>query len=182
MKLLFLGLPGSGKTTQTNRLLKDIELPVVSLGAELRRMAEENSDFGKELKKAVESGDLVSDKVASQVVERKLGEEQPERFIIDGYPRTLEQLVYFDPKFDLVFYLNIPEDLAYVRLIKRGRIDDKPEIIKHRFEIQKKELEKLVDFYQKQGILINIDNKQDIEEVHEHIMKELRAWIEQKNS
>lgn len=182
MKLLFLGLPGSGKTTQTNRLLRDIDLPVISLGAELRRMAEEDSSFGRTLKKAVEGGDLVSDEIVAKVVERKLDELESLRFIIDGYPRSLEQLVYFDPQFDLVFYLNVPEKLAYQRLLKRGRVDDKPEIIKHRFEIQKAEINKLAEYYKNIGILVNIDDKQDIEEVHKHIMKELEAWSERQTS
>ncbi len=182
MRILFLGLPGSGKTTQTNRLLKDIKLPVVSVGAELRKMAEENNEFGKSLKKAVENGDLVSEEIVAKVVEKKLEELNSEKFIVDGYPRTLEQLSYFDPKFDLVFYLNVPKKLAYSRLINRGRMDDKPEIIKHRFEIQKDEMSKLMKYYKQQEILISIDNKQDIEEVHANIKKELDKWSERQNS
>lgn len=166
MKILIMGLPGSGKTTQSKILANSLNLCFIKTGEILRELSKQDGEVAKGLKEAMEKGELVDNKVAADVVrDRVLEMDCQNGFIMDGYPRSLDQLQYFDPKFDKVFYLKISPEQSEKRLLQRGRQDDSPEIIDKRIRVQNEKLNPLLDYFSNNSDLIEIDGEQDIEKV-----------------
>lgn len=175
MKILLIGPQGSGKSTQAELLAKDLELPKITLGDIFRQLSSEDSQEGSRIRQILTEGKLVDDQTAARVVKTKLDQEDYKNgFVIDGYPRTVEQTQIFDPKFDKVIYLNVPEDVVLDRLLKRGRMDDTEELIRQRLNLYYQQTETLLDYYRKQGILIEIDGMGSIEEVKSRIREKLQ--------
>lgn len=174
MKILLTGYPGSGKTTQARILASKMGVPLISMGATLRSLALGDSKEAKKIKKAVENGDFVDDKLVSEIIQKRVTQSDCWRgYIMDGYPRSFSQFKFFDPHFDRVFYLVTPDEEVVDRLLKRQREDDTEELIKKRLEIQKNALEDLLFFFKKIHILTEIDGSQSVEKVHEDIRQAL---------
>lgn len=170
MRILILGLPGSGKTVQAKKISEILGFCFVKTGEILRDLAKTNSSTGQKIKQKLEIGELVDNGIVSHVVSERLQKPDcQEGVVIDGYPRSFSQLNSFDPRYDKVIYLEIPESLARYRLLKRGREDDTKEIIEKRLTVQKKELSKLLDYYKKLNNLYVIDGTKKIDEVFEQI-------------
>lgn len=173
MRILFIGSQGCGKSTQAKLLSKSLKIPLISTGEIFRQMADAN----EMIRKILDEGRLMADKTTSDIVKDRLQEKDCQNgFIIDGYPRNLEQLRLEDPKFDLVFYLDLPKEQVVARLVKRGREDDTPESIRVRLELYYKQTKPLLDYYSKLGILREIDGEGDIDKVYSRI----RAALETK--
>lgn len=174
MRILVAGLPGSGKTTQARILASELGVHLIEMGATLRTLAIENSDIGEKLRQALENGDFVEDNLVSDIIKRRvLSIENKKGFVMDGYPRALSQLKLYDPQFDKVFYLEIPDEMARDRLLKREREDDLPHIIDNRLKIQKQALEELLAYFREEGVLTVINGDQPIEKVHIDIRENL---------
>ncbi|MBI2021561.1 nucleoside monophosphate kinase [Candidatus Daviesbacteria bacterium] len=174
MKILILGLPGSGKTTQAKKIAEDLKICFINFGQILREMIAADGPLGKKIKEKVEKGFLVEDELVAQIIKDRL--KQPDcqyGFVIDGYPRSLAQIHLFDPKFDYVIHLNVSEEKATKRMLSRGRLDDKDRIIATRFKAQKRRIVMLLNYYISINKLIEIDGEQSIEEVHRQIKKSL---------
>ena len=126
----------------------------------------------------MESGGLVSDEVVLSIVkERILKNDSKNGFILDGFPRTINQaekldlLLSLNQKIDCVLRIKVDEEEIIKRLIDRGREDDKPEIIKNRFKSYNSLTQPLIPFYEERKILSNINGMQEIEKVFEDIKK-----------
>jgi len=127
MKLVLLGPPGSGKGTQAKRLAEKYGLPHVSSGDILRVSLREEGYLDRETREIVRSGRLVPDRIAVEIVKKRLGEEDCGKgFILDGFPRTLPQAEslngFFqesDRAIDRVLYLELSEEEAVKRLSGR---------------------------------------------------------------
>lgn len=174
-KILFLGPQGSGKSTQAKLLAGFFKIPVISTGDIFRKLMQQQRDaLGQMVKKTLEEGRLVDDQTTCTIVRRRLQQPDCERgFILDGYPRTLEQVKIFDPRFDAVFYLDLPEEVAIKRLFRRGREDDTSEIIKMRLDLYYRETQPLLDYYRKLGILKEIKAEGSIESIQSQIQSKL---------
>lgn len=118
-KILFLGPAGSGKGTQSTRLAKKYNLAHISTGDLIRSEIKSGSDLGNKVKSIVEAGQLVSDDIVNEIVKNNVSNLSG--FILDGYPRTLDQAKFFDSfaKFDSVFDLEVPNELLFDRLSGR---------------------------------------------------------------
>jgi adenylate kinase len=118
-KILFLGPAGSGKGTQSTRLAQKYNLAHISTGDLIRAEIKSGSDLGNKVKSIVEAGQLVSDDIVNEIVKNNVS--NLEGYILDGYPRTLEQAQFFDTvaKFDFVFDLDVPRELLNERLSGR---------------------------------------------------------------
>lgn len=174
MKILLIGPQGSGKSTQAGLLARFLGLPKITVGDIFRSIAKQDSEEGKRIRQIQEEGRLVDDHTASEMVKKKLGESIYDNgFIMDGYPRTVEQMQLFDPGFDKVFYLDVPEEEVIKRLMARGREDDTAEPIKTRLDLYYKETQPLLDCYQKQGKLSNIEGTGNIDSIQEEIRKQV---------
>jgi adenylate kinase len=175
MKILVAGLPGSGKTTQAKRIAEKLDIPFITTGDALRDLAMQDSELGKKVKAAVESGQLVDDEIVSQVIQEKVNQPESQKgFVMDGYPRTVQQLSLFDPEFDKIFYLNVSPTVAEKRLLTRGRIDDKSEVIGNRFKAQLEKLAEVVNNYRAHVGFKDIDGEKPIDVISQEIMENLK--------
>lgn len=176
MKILFIGSQGSGKSTQAELLEQFLGIPRISTGDIFRKIIQEDSDEGKRIKQILDSGQLVDDATTAEIVRKRISEETFKNgFIMDGYPRTLEQINIFDPGFDKVLYLKLPDEEAVRRLLVRGREDDTEESIAQRLRLYHEQTDPILGYYGKQGLLIEIDGLGSIEEIQQRIREQLNG-------
>ena len=92
MKIILLGAPGSGKGTQAENLMRDYGCPQISTGVFLRKAVAEKTEIGKKVEEIMARGDLVSDKIVLDLIQRSLEQIDDQRgFLLDGYPRNINQ-------------------------------------------------------------------------------------------
>lgn len=170
MKILVTGKAGSGKTTQAKILAEKLNICFFGVGDIFRKKSLEETQIGKTLKKDLEEGILIDNKVASELIKEEVQNSScPFGFILDGYPRDLDQLQYFDPQFDKVIVVEISDKTLIERLIERGRFDDTKEVINKRLEIFQTETLAVINHYQNLGIVLKIDGEKSEEEVSKEI-------------
>jgi len=196
LKIILLGPPGSGKGTVSERLEKVFNLLHVSAGELLREEVSKETTIGKEIKKYIEQGHLVPNQFVVEMI--KLDVAEKEDYILDGFPRTVEQAESInDLAIDLVIYLDVPEDIVIERLSLRrmdpetGKIyhlkfipppediknrlvqrkDDQEEVIKDRFKVYHQETEPLIEYYSNKKLLKRIDGSLPPEEVYQEVKK-----------
>lgn len=174
MRILITGKAGSGKTTQAKFLAQKLNLCFIGAGEIFRKKSLLNDEIGKSLKKDLAEGNLIDNKIASQLVKEEIKQNDcATGFVIDGYPRDIEQLQYFDPKFNKVIVLEVSEEVLIKRLLGRGRFDDTEEAIKERLKIFQDETLKVIDYYIKLGIVLKVNGEKSMEEISLEIEKKL---------
>lgn len=180
------GLPACGKTTQAEKLTKEFGMVQFGMGDRLRSEIESGSELGKKAKTYVDQGILIPDDLMAEVIKNVGAKAKADGIIFDGFPRITVQAEMLDKiaeefktPVEAFFYIKIGAEEVQKRISIRaeigGREDDKnPEVIKNRIGVFLKESEPLMDYYRKQGKLIEIDGEQKIEEVFEEIKKHLK--------
>ncbi len=172
MKILLIGPQGSGKSTQADFLSQYLGVPKISTGDIFRKLSEQDSKDAKKVKEILLAGKLVDDEITAEIVKNKLQESDVQNgFIMDGYPRTVEQLKIFNPDFSKVIYLNVPKEEVVKRLLLRGRADDTEELISKRLELYYLQTQPLLDYYQEQGKLVEISGMGDVNQIQDEIKK-----------
>ena len=170
MKILLIGPQGSGKSTQADLIADYLKVPKITVGDIFRKIAQGENDLGKRIGEILKEGQLVDDLTTSQIVKKRLEESDCQNgFILDGYPRTLEQAEIFDPGFDKVIYLKLDRAKVLERLLKRGREDDTGQLIKTRLDLYYNQTQPLLDYYKNLGKLVEIDGAGSIAEVWERL-------------
>ena len=177
--ILFLGAPGAGKGTQAEILSQSNSYMHLSTGELLRKEIELNSTLGKKVKDIINKGELVSDELVLKIVKQNLDQDN-KGWILDGYPRNLSQanslnqvLIEINQPLDVVFYLDIPEEVLIKRLLLRGRKDDTEETIRTRVNIYKKTTEPLVQYFKDLSLLEYIDADRDLKTVSSDIKQKM---------
>jgi adenylate kinase len=177
MRLLIMGPPGAGKGTQARRVSEHYGIPAISTGDMFRAMKTSVTPLARELRAIMESGGLVSDEITNAIVAERL--TQPDcaaGFLLDGYPRTLQQVQALEDflattgqSLDAVISLQADVDEVVDRLLKRaeieGREDDTADTIRRRQLIFAQETEPLLEVYRSRGLLVEVDGLGAIEEV-----------------
>jgi adenylate kinase len=183
LRIILFGPPGCGKGTQAVFISESLSIPHLSTGDMLRSAVSSGSEVGLKAKEIMESGGLVSDEIVLSIVKERISKNDSKKgFILDGFPRTINQAEKLDlllnasQKIDCVLRIKVDEEEIINRLIDRGRDDDKPEIIKNRFKTYNSETQPLIPFYEKRKILFNIDGMQEIEKVSADIKKVLGVF------
>lgn len=171
-RIFFIGVPGSGKGTQAKPLSEFLGIPYVGTGEMLRAKTAENTEEDLRIKNFLDQGQLVPDEEMAQMVEERLNQIDCQNgFVLDGYPRTLNQIKLFDPKFTEVFYLQLPDEEALKRIQGRGREDDTLEGVAERIRLFHQETEPIVDYYRKQDILQVVDGRPAVEVIQKNIRR-----------
>lgn len=175
MKIIIVGCPGSGKSTQAELLAKRINIPHLSTGVICRKIAEENTDFGRKIKAIVDQGGLVDDADMMIILKETLSRSENQNgFVAEGFPRRLYQAQNLPVPIDLVIYLSLTDEEATRRILKRGeRADDTAETVKKRLTLFHNETEPILNHYRQKGILLEIDGSPSIEEIHQNILTRL---------
>ena len=122
MKLLFLGPPGAGKGTQAQIAAKELKISHISTGDMLRKEIKEQTDLGKAAKDYINRGQLVPDSVIIDMVKKRLEEPDCKNgFILDGFPRTLDQAIALDAVVKLDHCINfiIDDSIIFHRICGR---------------------------------------------------------------
>lgn len=178
MKLILIGIQGSGKSTQGNILSEKFGIPYLSSGHIFRRMSEEKSQWGRYVKETLNAGFLIPDEKAIPIIEEYLGKpEYKNGYILDGFPRTTKQAEDFTNGVEKVIYLKVSDKEALWRLsgrIEEGvREDNTLQAIRQRIQLFHDVTMPVLDYYRKQGRLLEVDGEKKIEEVTSHILSGL---------
>lgn len=186
-RLLIVGAPGSGKGTQAKRIGEAFGIPDISTGDIFRFHIKNETELGLRVKAIVAAGDYVPDSLTNEIVEARLAEpDAANGFLLDGYPRTIDQVHYLDAllekkgqPLEAVIRLVADQEEIIARLSKRaveqGRADDTEEAIRHRQEVYTRETAPLVEVFRERGLLIDVDGLGDIDVVGDRIWAALLA-------
>ena len=178
MKIILVGIQGSGKSTQGNLLSSELKIPYLSTGHIFRNLAREHTPLGRYIKEVMNAGYLIPDKKTLQIVSDYLRRPEYQKgYILDGFPRTVPQAKSFKNGVDKVVYLKVSDKEALWRLSYRNgemREDETLLAIRKRIESFHKFTEPVLDFYRKKGILVEIDGEQKIEEIYKEILKKIK--------
>jgi adenylate kinase len=187
MKIVFLGPPGAGKGTQSERLVRKHGLAQLSTGDMLRAAVKAETPIGLRAKAVMEAGELVSDDIVIGIVSNRI--EEPDcagGFILDGFPRTVAQAEALDGMLrekgmtlDAVIELKVDEDRLLARIENRVRQaeaagqpvrkDDNPASFKQRLDAYREQTAPVSAYYERTGRLQTVDGMQSIGEVSEAI-------------
>lgn len=158
MRVVLLGPPGAGKGTQAGRLAEKLGIPQISTGELFRRNIEDGTKLGLEAKRYLDAGDLVPSDLTNQLVDDRLDDaDAANGFILDGYPRSLEQakalhemLGRRGTDIDAVLEFRVSQEELFQRLKGRGRADDTDDVILNRMNVYRDETAPLLEYYSDQ--------------------------------
>ena len=179
MRLVLLGPPGAGKGTQAAILSEKLGVPHISTGDLFRANIGEGTPLGLEAKSYIDAGKLVPTDVTARMVEARLDEDDAkDGFLLDGFPRTVEQaeiladlLDKHGHSLDGVLNFVVDEDVVVERMLARGRADDNEETIRTRLGVYRDETSPLIDHYG--DAIISIDAVGDVDEINSRAMQAL---------
>lgn len=186
-RLIIVGPPGAGKGTQAGRIADAFGVPAISTGDIFRKNVAEGTPLGIEAKKLMDAGEYVPDELTNELVKSRLAESDAEHgFLLDGYPRTLNQVAYLDAllteqgnQLDAVVQLVADQDELVGRLLKRaedqGRSDDNEETIRRRQEVYVEQTAPIVGAYAERGLVLDVDGLGGIDEVGDRIQSALAS-------
>jgi adenylate kinase len=155
VRVVLLGPPGAGKGTQAQKLAEKLGIPQISTGELFRRNIESGTKLGLEAKRYLDAGDLVPSDLTNALVDDRLDEpDTAAGFILDGYPRSLEQakalhdmLERRQTKIDAVLEFRVSQEELLERLKGRGRADDTDDVILNRMKVYRDETAPLLEYY-----------------------------------
>ncbi len=178
MKIILLGAPGSGKGTLAKKISKDFDIPQISTGDLFRAIVKEDSELASKVREIMQSGGLVPDEVTIEIVKERIAKDDCKKgFILDGFPRTVNQAKALEgiSQIDTVILVDLANEIIIDRLSARRtcpncgeiysvqdnpenvckkcnspliqRDDDKPETIRHRLEVYEQNTSPLINFY-----------------------------------
>ncbi|MEY3537306.1 MAG: hypothetical protein RL645_120 [Actinomycetota bacterium] len=186
-RLLLIGAPGAGKGTQAERLALTFEIPAISTGDIFRHNVKNETELGKQAKAFMDRGEYVPDSLTNDLVRDRLAQaDAAAGFLLDGYPRTADQVVELDnmlgaldTQLDAVVLLTADTEEVVRRLLGRaleqGRADDTEDVIRRRLEVYEEQTAPLISTYAERGLVIMIDGLGEVTEVTDRILEGLAA-------
>ena len=192
-RLLLIGTPGAGKGTQALRLSQTFDIPAISTGDIFRHNVKNETELGKLAKAYMDRGEYVPDSLTNELVrDRLLQADAADGFLLDGYPRTADQVAELDDilaeksqHLDAVVMLSADVDEVVRRLLNRaieqGRADDTEEVIRHRLEVYEEQTAPLISVYAARDLVITVDGLGEVSDVTDRIVDALNKRGISKN-
>ena len=192
MNLVIFGPPGAGKGTQSNFIVAKFNLYQLSTGELLRNEIQNKTKLGQEIKSIMDTGNLVSNDIVSELIEKFISNiNYNNKIIFDGYPRNLIQaknldvlLKKYNQKIDLALKLSVTLKTIKKRISERKlqekRSDDVEEIAVKRFETYEKNINPVIDFYKQSKLLKVINGEGSITQINNEIseiIEGIKGWL-----
>lgn len=186
-RLLLIGPPGAGKGTQAVILAETYTIPAISTGDIFRSNVTNETQLGLQVKAILAAGEYVPDSLTNAVVENRLAETDARAgFLLDGYPRTVDQLHQLDrmlagqgAALDAVVLITADTDEVVGRLMNRaiieGRADDTETVIRHRMALYEEQTAPLIDLYAARNLVVSVDGLGAVDAVTARIVDALAA-------
>jgi len=184
-RLLLVGPPGAGKGTQAAILADTFDIPAISTGDMFRTNVVNGTPLGLQVKAIMDAGEYVPDSLTNEIVADRLSEPDARSgFLLDGYPRTPDQVDELDrilaadnASLDVVVLLVADADVVVARLLKRateqGRLDDTEEIIRHRMNVYVEQTSPIIDGYDARNLVVRVDALGAVDDVTARIVDAL---------
>ena len=181
MNIVIFGPPGAGKGTQSNFIVKKFKLFQLSTGELLREEINNKTKLGQEIESIINSGNLVSDNIVSDLIEKYISNKiYKNRLIFDGYPRNLNQannlndlLKKYDQKIDMVLKLSVSLETIKSRILERKiqekRVDDDEDVAVKRFKTYEQNINPVIDFYKQTNLLTVVNGETSISKISDEI-------------
>lgn len=185
-RLVMLGPPGAGKGTQAARVAAELRIPAISTGEIFRANVAQGTELGQRAQRYMEAGEYVPDEVTNLMVDARLqAPDAADGFLLDGYPRTSDQVDELDRMLasrglglDMVVELTADTDEVVARLLNRaheqGRADDTEPVIRRRLEVYAEQTAPLAAAYAARGLLVQVDGMGPIDEVTTRLLAAIR--------
>ena len=182
-----MGPPGAGKGTQAIKIAEHYGIPAISTGDIFRALQTADTPLARQVRAIMESGGYVSDEITNQIVADRLAQPDCESgFLLDGYPRTLQQVQSLDDNLaetnrpiDAVISLLADTEEVVARLLRRaeidGRADDNEETIRVRLQVYADQTAPLLEVYRSRGLLVEVNGLGEIDEVSDRVFAALDA-------
>ena len=192
MNIVIFGPPGAGKGTQSNIIAEKFNLHQLSTGELLRKEIQNKTNLGEEISSTIKDGNLVSDKIAGDLIEKYISNKiYKNRLIFDGYPRNIIQaknldllLKKYDQKIDIVLKLTVSLETIKKRISERknleNRIDDDEQVAIKRFMNYENNIKPLIDFYKQSNLLKVVNGEASISAISVEIsglIESIKGWL-----
>jgi adenylate kinase len=186
-RFLLIGPPGAGKGTQAALLANAYSIPAISTGDIFRANVKNETELGLKVKSIMDRGEYVPDSLTNELIRDRLSHADAEAgFLLDGYPRTNDQVNELDGILgsqhrilDAVILLVADTDELVRRLLKRAqeqdRADDTEDVIRHRQNVYLEQTQPLIEIYSARDLVVEIDGLGQVGEVTERILNALTA-------
>ena len=181
MNIVIFGPPGAGKGTQSKFIVNKFNLIQLSTGDLLRNEIKNKTPLGSKISSTINSGELVSDKIVNDLIEKFISNDNyKNKIIFDGYPRSLIQaknlddlLIKYKQKIDIVLKLSVSLETIKKRILERqtqeNRADDSEEIAIKRFKTYEKSSEPVLDYYKQSNLLKVVNGEAEISKINSEI-------------
>jgi adenylate kinase len=182
-----IGPPGAGKGTQAVKLAEAFSIPAISTGDIFRENVKNETELGTQAKAFMDRGEYVPDSLTNALVRDRLDwDDAANGFLLDGYPRTADQVVELDDilgdkgeSLNAVVLITADSDEVVRRLLGRaqeqGRADDTEDVIRRRLEVYAEQTAPLIETYSKRNLVVEVDGLGAVEEVTKRILDALAA-------
>ena len=192
MNIVIFGPPGAGKGTQSKFIVKKYNIHQLSTGDLLRSEIKNGTELGSKIASIINSGELVSDVIVGDLIEKFISNENyTNQIIFDGYPRTLSQaknldilLKNYKQKIDIVLKLNVSLETIKKRILERRsiekRADDNEEIAIKRFQTYEKSSEPVLNYYKQTKLLKFVNGENSISQINNEIsglIDGIKGWL-----
>lgn len=186
-RLLLIGPPGAGKGTQAAKLAEAFKIPAISTGDIFRENVKNETALGKQAKSFMDRGEYVPDSLTNDLVRDRLSwDDAKEGFLLDGYPRTSDQVEELDrilasdgESLSAVVQITADTDEVVRRLrnraIEQGRTDDTEDVIRHRLDVYAEQTAPLIDVFSNRQLVVEVDGLGAVEIVTARILEALAS-------
>ena len=182
VRVVIMGGPGSGKSTYSEYIIRHFGIKHIYPGGLLRKEIDKGGPDGQKIKNLLDQGKFAPNEMVLKLVKKALQEKDASKgYVLDGYPRYMQQVRDMEQNgiaYDVVVFLDVSKEEVIRRLTKRGRKDDKPDIINDRIQLYKKETGPAIEHFRKRPGFISVKAEgKEPGDIAKDIIKEIENAI-----